>query len=59
MQRQQSAEIHALDRVLYLLEERSVAAAVEHNDDARQFMEAIYDSVNDRATALRARSMVS
>jgi signal-transduction protein with cAMP-binding, CBS, and nucleotidyltransferase domain len=56
MHKQVTDELHALDRVLYLLEEQSFQRLSMKDDDFASFIETLYAKVNGHATQLQTRS---
>lgn len=52
MQKQLVAEISVLDRVMYLLEEKSVRHIAEHDHGFHEFISQLYEEVNHKAVAL-------
>ena len=54
MKKQKIAEAHALERVLYMLEEGSVAHLSKQDLAFGQFIEQLYQTVNVKAHSLRS-----
>lgn len=53
---QVSAEMHALDRVMYLLEEQSFQRLGMKDDDFAAFIETLYAKVNLHQARLQSRN---
>jgi signal-transduction protein with cAMP-binding, CBS, and nucleotidyltransferase domain len=48
MTKHAQAQIHALDRVMYLLEENSIQSLTTDNQEFADFIEELYASVDNR-----------
>lgn len=53
MKSAQTAEIHILERVMYLLEEGSVRHVASQDDSFQHYVANLYDSLETRAQQLR------
>ncbi len=55
MTKQKQDELHVLDRVMHLLEERSVERLVENDEAFSKFIADVYAKLDNRAMQLTTR----